>query len=357
MNTNVSRKISCSALLYGLSLTLALTVGCADENNNGILDKDSEELSEDGSQTDTYSDTGAQPDQVNTDSGQPDDMTHVDVTESDISEADTSQPEPTCDRYNTLGSFVVQASPFGSGAQGSFRTAPWPFLLDQQLQSGGCGFYMFDPPPTCETICESPLVCGFGDQCRPMPDNVDVGKVTISGTNPEIVMLPNEYATYYTTENYPALFEPGAELTLSAEGQGNIGEFTMTALGIEPLENPLDLFVMTQGQPFTMKWTPGKNSPASAKMMIHLDIDHHAAQAAYVECIVPDSAGEVTISAELVDALIAAGHSGIGTYVENAYMTRLTREGKPVNGEICAEFQVESMVFIGVETQLKDNGK
>jgi len=253
---------------------------------------------------------------------------------------------PDCDRYQLRGAFSVNSSASSGGASGNFADNPAPYALDELRRDGACAFFGLAAPRNCMPACESPLQCGFEDTCRPWPVSLSVGTVTISGTTPTLTMDP-QWGSYYTTQSYPHLYQPGDLITLTASGSSDVDGFTASTRGVAPLVLPIASFSMYRNQPLTISWTPSAPADDSV-MLVHLDIDHHAALAAYAECQVADAAGSVTLSAAIVNDLFVAGASGIGTYVENATMTRLTRSVVQTSRG-CARFSSESQLWINID--------
>lgn len=102
----------------------------------------------------------------------------------------------------------------------------------------------------------------------------------------------------------------------------------------------------TENQPLRIQWVP---EPAvEAEVIVHLDNDHHGINS-FVECRVPDASGEVTIPAATLNPLIADGETGIGSYIENAFILRRRRSAVATPWG-CAALSSSSSTFLIVET-------
>ena len=256
-----------------------------------------------------------------------------------------------CNRNNTWGNFEVHVEPGGCGASGLYVDGPQPVWPLKQQEEGPCAFYAFDQPSFCEPPCAQGSLCGLGSVCHNFPMALDAGAVTISGTNPALVMVPTGSFAYYTTEDLPGLFVPGDELELTTAGGAGVGPFQLTARGVSlfSLDN-LD-FTMVEGEPFVVTWEPAGDPPETV-MRLRLEIDHHARLAAYLECEAPNADGQMVVPAAMVQAAIEAGHAGAGIYVENAYLERFTSDETETDVG-CARFVVRSRQKIYVETVLR----
>ena len=255
--------------------------------------------------------------------------------------------QPGCQRRTANASFsVVSRSDYG-GFSGAYRTAPPPATLEEKRREGACAFYAPEPS-FCDPACELDELCTVGGVCAPWPTTIPIGHLTVTGTTPTLEIDPQPGFSYYTMESYPDLFEPGDEITLSATGAGDVGPFELSTLGAPHLIGDWDDLTAIRGQPLTITWDTATASPPGTVVVVHMDSDHHGLQA-YVECISDDRDGEVTVTAAVLDMLIEAGETGIGTYIENAYIERL-HTGTLANADGCVAFSSESSSPIHVDT-------
>lgn len=241
---------------------------------------------------------------------------------------------------------VVSRSDYG-GFSGSYRTAPPIALLEEKLRDGDCAFYAPEPS-FCDPACAGNEVCAVGGVCRPWPTTIAIGHLTVTGTTPALELDPQPGFSYYTMESYPDLYAPGDAMTLGATGAGDVGAFEVSTVGAPGLTGDWQDLTAVRDQPFTVTWNTDVASPAGTQVVVHMDSDHHGLQA-YVECISDDGDGSVTVSPAVLNMLIDAGESGIGTYIENAYITRLS-VGTAATDDGCVAFASESHSPIYVDT-------
>ncbi len=257
-------------------------------------------------------------------------------------------PGQECDWRSAQGFFSVTSRADYGGFNGVVNDRPTPIRLAEELRMGDCAYY--GPSPFfCDPPCDG-SVCTADGLCAPWPSIVDGGHLTVTGTSPTLELDPQPGGAYYTTESYPNLYRPGDEITLSAAGDGDVPAFSLTTLGVPELTVPWESQTAVQGQDMVITWdTPG--SPPGTVVIVHMDNDHHGIEA-YVECI-SDDTGSVTVAAPVLDLLIEAGASGIGTYIENAWIMR-ARDATERTGGGCMGFRSESMDFMYVETILEN---
>jgi hypothetical protein len=250
-----------------------------------------------------------------------------------------------CTFQEAVAIFTVSSSPEFGNAGGSIADVPFPHGVEEKMREGECAFY---GASFCDPACEGNTLCSDGE-CSPFPTNKNAGTVTIGGTDPPLELDPQPGDGYYTTENYPDLYQPGDVLTLAGGGDGtDAPAFEATALGVPVLELPTTMFTATEHEDMVVEWDTAADSPDSAAVVLHMDSDHHGAPG-YIECWAADD-GDVTVAADLIDAIIAAGESGIGTYIENAYMLRVDAGADDLGGGDCLVFHTESRVLVSVET-------
>lgn len=230
----------------------------------------------------------------------------------------------TCDATSPLSTrFVLIGEPAVSGPQGNqvagaYGDRPAPAALATLAEEANCR-YVGPRPALCDPACTGDAFCDIDGHCVEYPTTLPAGTLTVTGTTPSVSLEPHpEGHSYYAPKSYPGLYRPGDELTLSLAGAAGVPPLTATVRGVPSLDLPTTQYTATEHQPLRIAWTPIA-TPAGAEVLVHLDSDHHGI-AAYVECIVPATAGEVTIPAAILDQLILAGESGIGTYIENVWI-------------------------------------
>jgi hypothetical protein len=263
--------------------------------------------------------------------------------------------DPTADaaaqndcRWNTAQAnfSVVSRTDYG-GFSGAYRTAPPVMTLEEKLREGNCAFYAPEPS-FCDPACEPDEVCTVGGVCRFWPGVIPIGHLTVTGTTPTLELDPQPGFSYYTMESYPNLFRPGDEITLTASGADDIGAFSVSTIGAPQLSGDWQDLTAVRDEAFTITWNTQPTSPPGTEVTVHMDSDHHGIQA-YVECIADDADGSVTVTPAVVNMLIEAGETGIGTYIENAYITRLST-GTTETSNGCVAFASESHSPIYVDT-------
>ncbi len=250
-----------------------------------------------------------------------------------------------CPWQRAPGSFAVSISETWGGFGGAYRDLPWPMTLAEELREGDCAYY--GPANAfCEPACTGNDTCVAGDFCQPYPTQVSVGHISVSGTTPALELEPQAGFSYYTTESYPGLFGSGDTLTLAAAGAGDVDPFEVTVRGVAPLTVPWEQVTAHEGQDLEIAWDTA-DSPEGTVVFVHMDSDHHGIQA-YLECTGADD-GSLTVPAAVLDRLIEAGETGIGTYIENAWITRAHASAIDTDAG-CLSFRAESQLQMGVET-------
>lgn len=228
----------------------------------------------------------------------------------------------TCDATSPLHArFTLVAEPGSSGrvgnqVSGAYRDHPEPRTEATLAEAGGCR-YVAPRPALCDPACTGNDVCDVDGHCLGYPTSLAAGTLTITGTTPPITIDPRDN-WYSAPKSYPSLYRAGDELTFALTGAGPVPPLSATVRGVPALALPTDQLTATEHQPLRIAWT-AITTPAGAEVLIHLDNDHHGLRA-YVECTAPASAGELTVPASILDPLILAGESGIGTYIENAWI-------------------------------------
>ena len=272
------------------------------------------------------------------------------VDEDDTGGGDDDTGSDTgCDRYNTLGGFSVDVNRNGGTFSGVYLDGPDPGILDPVFEDGVCVLYRY-VPRECDPPCDPPLTCAFDETCRPWPSYVSVGTVSVTGTDPPLQVAPTEYNVYYTQEVYEGLFGPGDHLTVSASGSADVEPFEVTVAGVPLLEPYEQTVTMVEGEPLEITWEVA-DGPDDAVVRVHLDNDHHGISA-YLECEAPSSAGHIVVSEAAVQEMIDVGASGIGTYVENAYLIRYTSHVQQ-HDPGCLAVYSSSSSWLYVETELR----
>jgi hypothetical protein len=244
-----------------------------------------------------------------------------------------------CTDETRLGEFAVQLADTFTGVEGRVFDVVNSTPLGEPVGSpmGSCQF-MKRPGPTapCDPACSESQVC-TNSQCRPRPQPVGVGEVKLTGLL-QPMTLQFGAQTYINPPVNPAihpLFAPGANILLSAAGQGAYPAFTIKGYGIEPMVVPSGKLRVERGMPVTLTWTRAAN-PGPSKIAIDFSVNRHAATDTWFQCLVDDT-GSYTISAALTDQLFALGTSGFPSVLLN----RVSGDTAMVNGG-CVQLRIYS---------------
>lgn len=259
---------------------------------------------------------------------------------------DGGQEETSCEADRQNARFVITSSSEYGGFGGTWSDRPMPAQLEEKEAAGGCAFWAPEPS-FCDPPCDGATVCAVGGTCEQYPSSIQAGDLHVAGSSPELDLAePDPGYGYYTTENYPSLFAAGDEMTVTGGGSG-VDDFEITTRGVPGLTLPTTSFTATEHEDMQVVWDADPRSPDGTVVVLHMDNDHHGTRA-YVECVSDDS-GVLVVPASVLDPLILAGESGIGTYIENAYLSRIAR-GWTATDAGCAVFDSESLVSVHVET-------
>lgn len=240
-----------------------------------------------------------------------------------------------CPAAMRAGGFVFTMKPASAGMagfgqlNGAVRDKALPKdVWKSEMDQGPCRLMV---PPAC-TACTLPMVCD-GMSCVPGPTPKSVGNVTITGLATALTAMPiGDNKTYYTSISADPPFTTGADISLQTGG-GDYPSFTLRGRGVPAVEASATPVQVRSGQPLTLTWT-APPAPVVTKMDIEVDIAHHGGVAAIIECEAPDT-GSLTISAAMVDALIAKGTAGFPI----AHLHRQTVDSTTVGGG-CVDFAV-----------------
>lgn len=237
-------------------------------------------------------------------------------------------------------------SRIGSQVGGQLMSGPPPRFAATLLTEGTCRFA--GPSPTlCDPACTNGDVCDIDGSCVAFPETLAAGALRVTGTTPAVTLTPQPGNSYYAQMGYPGLFRAGDELTIALEGAGAVAPLSATVRGVPPITLPTTQLTAREHQPMIVRWDPIAN-PAGAEVLVHFDSDHHGVRA-FLECTAPASAGTVTIPAAVLDRLILAGETGIGTFIENAWI-EVHHQARLVTPRGCAVLETYADEFVNVET-------
>jgi hypothetical protein len=195
-------------------------------------------------------------------------------------------------------------------------------------------------------------VCvGDPAECRPWPSYDSAGALTFGGLSQPLTVEPSASPVIYNAGGGlpPDLFQPGDEITVSAEGDV-VPPFTAVARGVGPIETePVDNDVVTlvDGQDFTFSWT----AEANARMRIVVWAGgqfHGIPSPAVIECDVADTGG-ITIDRAVVEAFPNVGLGcAKGRDCSKFILVRHTRDDVATGGGTVT-FEVQSILEYYVE--------
>lgn len=240
------------------------------------------------------------------------------------------------------------AGRLGSQLSGRLLSGAVPRLAATMARDGACRF-VSARPALCEPACGGGQVCDVDGVCVSFPEALSAGTFSVTGTTPPVTLEPQPGNAYYPGRSYPGLFRPDDAVTLSLAGAGEVAPLAATVRGVPVLTLPTTMLTAREHEPMVVRWNPIAR-PADAEVLVHFDSDHHGVLA-YLECTAPASAGSLTIPTTVLDPLIAAGATGIGTYIENAWI-EVHHQARLDTPRGCAVLESYSDSFVHVETVL-----
>ena len=249
-------------------------------------------------------------------------------------------------RFVIIGEVAVRG-PMGNQASGAYMSGTSPQTIATLAEAGGCRF-VGPRPALCDPPCAGEDLCDVEGRCVRYPDVIPAGTMTITGTTPPLTLEPEaDGNSYRTPTSYPQLYRPGDVLTLALAGAAGVAPLHAEVIGVPSIALPTDQLTAIEHQDLVIAWTPVAQ-PADAEVVVHLDNDHHGI-AAYLECRAPASAGSLTVPAAILDRLILAGETGIGTYIEHAWI-ELRHRALRTTERGCAAVDAYSDHFLLVDT-------
>jgi hypothetical protein len=257
-------------------------------------------------------------------------------------------PFKPCADTQRIGAFTLDlkhadaatSNPAYSQVNGGVRDGviPSSIWVESPVTGAGNGCkLMVGPTNACSPACSTTQVCKAGT-CQPAPVTKSVGEVTFSGLVTAVKMTPMTngsgvvvYSGLIPSSTAYPPYTVGATLGLMAAG-ADYPAFSLTGMGIAPLEVPTQALNVAKDQPLTIKWM----APGAGKGRIELimDIAHHGGVSAEIHCDLEDN-GTVTIPAPLITALMDKGTFGFPT----VSLTRLSVDSMTV-GPGCVEYNV-----------------
>lgn len=185
----------------------------------------------------------------------------------------------------------------------------WSTLI---ASDGACS--LFENPfveRLCDPMCSMTQQCVDG-ACVELPAALDVGPITVTTDRTSLEMTMDTAGRYRVDTGVPEdLFGPGASVTATAPG-GEVTGFTVSALGVAPLEIPSPAVPMSPNTPVVVSWTPA-DTGSRIQILLVSGPHHPSKPLAAILCDLPDNAGMVAIAAGLVTGFLER------TYVWNRF--------------------------------------
>ena len=213
-----------------------------------------------------------------------------------------------CPLASRVGHFDVGHEDFYSIMAGEVAEGVIPLTVLQLVKEEGSCRLLQKVNPFCEDPCGPGELCNHDGKCIPYPENKSVGTVTIDGLLVPVSMEPDTVNNYADISVPFPMFEPGALVTLEAQG-GDLPGFVMHGYGVENLEIPDTVLIMKKGEPLPVAWTP---SEGVADIHLSINVDQHGNSPVTLQCDVGDS-GEFAVPAPMVTALLESGVSGFAS--------------------------------------------
>ena len=263
------------------------------------------------------------------------------ATEADGGGADRGVTGPLmyrpCDVADHVGGIEITLEDEFTSVQGQIYNGVVPAYIPMVAQSEGTCRLLRPRALRCEPRCEVGLTCGEDGTCRPQPEAVSVGTITVDGLTAPVELSAGPPVFFYSHRGdlpHPA-FGLGDRVSLSASGTDEVMAFALEGRGVEALEIQSEALPLEMGTPSVLSWTaPTDDSDA----MIHLvlSIANHGGTPGQIDCEVPDT-GEFTFPVALTDAILNLGYSGFPA----VWLTRRTVDSVSTSLG-CVELVVQS---------------
>jgi len=266
-------------------------------------------------------------------------------SDDDVAQVDAGGPSGSaCEASAHVGYFEVRLADGYTAVQGQVSDGVTPFLVPEVVGTDGPCRHLEPPDLFCDPACDPGTTCDESGNCIPIPSNVSVGVVTVTGLKSPVEMTARAPVFYYTntgTLEHPG-FDEGDHIHLSAGGEGDVAAFTLAGRGIAVLVMPEEAVPLTTDEPAVLSWTPpGQDGLGSVH--VNLNIAQHGGTPGWIECEVPDT-GNFTIPVGLTNSLLSQAYSGFPSVT----ITRRSADATNISAG-CVDFFVESHVTLAIE--------
>ena len=257
-------------------------------------------------------------------------------------------------RDRVAGDLSVYEGRFGQGetdTDWSYVLAsfvdPRPHYMTLEMEAGACRMWSYQPGGCGECVG----LCDAEGECVPFPTQLSAGVLTIGGVNGgDIEMEPTEYG-YYLDRGLPDdLFAPGAEVTVTAAGDDDVGAFSLAADGVDPIDIELvaqgegeneDTLRLEDGADLTLSWEPARPG-TRVRLEINSNNQGHGLPVdSMIECESDDD-GSLTVPRAMIEAFPDKEYQNIcaGTDCPPSTLTRY-RWDRAAVGDLEVELRVE----------------
>ncbi len=250
----------------------------------------------------------------------------------------------SCDLAERFGGLEVEVYESYTVAGGTVYEGVIPITVLESIGTSGDCVLLRKPNPFCDPPCAAAEVCDLHETCIAYPSTQDLGTVTISGLEVEVVMepVPPGFTYFDTALPHPGVL-PGSLVTLRTGGDVWPG-VTLHGVGVHDLVPGEDEWVIAEGTALSVSWDAPTESVRS-EVVLAVQVDQHGTTPATVVCAFEDTgAGEVPV--DMVDALVQAGVTGF----PNGTLERRTAD-RAALGEGCIDFTVSSPRFMSVDVE------
>lgn len=174
------------------------------------------------------------------------------------------------DRVGIVNLVVSEFAGPDTGSFAALRDGPELPGLELVAEEGDCAYWKRVEEGFCETPCSG--FCSPEGTCVPWPANRSAGFIAVTGLRGALGFEPT--ASGYQTESSIEgdLFDPGASIQVEAPGD-EVPGFSLSATGVEPFEDEIDVISLEDGVDEVVSWTPA----SSGRIQLALRLGWHGA--------------------------------------------------------------------------------